>query len=65
MDGFEVCRRVRSSDDYGAPRILMLTAKGTDAERLKGIELGADAYVTKPFSTADLLGAVRELLEER
>jgi DNA-binding response OmpR family regulator len=62
MNGFEVCRRIRADPRWGALRILMLTAKGRDTEVEKGLGLGADAYVTKPFSTKDLVAQIRMLL---
>jgi DNA-binding response OmpR family regulator len=62
MSGFEVCRKIRADPRFGALRILMLTAKGRDSEVEKGLGLGADAYVTKPFSTRDLVAKVRALL---
>ena len=64
-DGFEVCRRMRDTPALAAVKIIMLTARGRDAEREKGIALGADAYITKPFSTHELLAKVRELLQVR
>ncbi len=62
-DGYEVCQQLRSSgwDDL---RIVMLTAKGRESEITKGLALGADAYVTKPFSTSDLVDTVTRLLGE-
>lgn len=63
MSGFEVCRRLREDPALAGLKILMLTAKGRDAEVEKGLGLGADAYVTKPFSTRDLVVRVRELLK--
>ncbi|HET7824871.1 MAG TPA: response regulator, partial [Anaeromyxobacter sp.] len=62
MNGFEVCRRIRADPRWRALRILMLTAKGRDTEVEKGLGLGADAYVTKPFSTKDLVAQIRMLL---
>ncbi len=59
-DGFEICRRVRS-DGHITP-ILMLTAKGQEVDRVLGLELGADDYVTKPFSRRELLARVKALL---
>jgi DNA-binding response OmpR family regulator len=60
-DGYEVCQQLRSSgwDDL---KIVMLTAKGRESEITKGLALGADAYVTKPFSTSDLVDTVTRLL---
>jgi DNA-binding response OmpR family regulator len=62
MTGFEVCERVRADPSLAATRIIMLTAKGREVEVNRGLALGADAYVTKPFSTQELVGRVRELL---
>jgi DNA-binding response OmpR family regulator len=63
LNGFEVCEAVRADPALSAVRILMLTAKGREAEKKKGLELGADGYVAKPFSTHDLVATVRSLLE--
>lgn len=63
-DGFQVCRELRSTPGTSALRIVMLTAKGGETEVEKGIALGADLYITKPFATRDLLRSVRTLLEE-
>ena len=60
LDGFEVCRLLRLETD--AP-ILMLTARGEEADRITGLELGADDYVTKPFSMRELLARVRNILK--
>ncbi len=60
-DGFEVCAALRAAG-WDALRIVMLTAKGREAEVTKGLQVGADAYVTKPFSTRDLVGEVARLL---
>ncbi|HEY6002979.1 MAG TPA: response regulator [Anaeromyxobacter sp.] len=62
MNGFEVCRLIRADPRWAKLRILMLTAKGRDTEVEKGLGLGADAYVTKPFSTKDLVAQIRALL---
>ena len=63
IDGFEVCRRLRAREAPG-PRVLMLTARGRPAEVERGRAAGADAYLTKPFSTRDLTTRVAELLAE-
>lgn len=60
--GFEVCQAVRASDELRGTKILMLTAKGRDTDIAKGLALGADAYMTKPFSTRELVQKVAELL---
>ena len=62
-NGYEVCRTIRENPALRRVKILMLTARGRDEERENGLALGADAYVTKPFSTKELLAKVRELLE--
>jgi DNA-binding response OmpR family regulator len=62
MNGFDVCQAVRADPDLSDTRILMLTAKGRDTEVSKGLGLGADGYMTKPFSTKELLAEVRKLL---
>lgn len=61
-NGFEVCQEVRGDPALAGVRILMLTARGRDTEVAKGMAIGADAYMTKPFSTRDLVDKVRELL---
>jgi two-component system, OmpR family, alkaline phosphatase synthesis response regulator PhoP len=61
-DGFEVCQRLRA-EGWSELKIVMLTAKGRDVEIEKGLALGADAYVTKPFSTAELVARVTDILE--
>lgn len=60
--GFEVCEILRADPGLAALKIVMLTAKGRDSEIAKGTGLGADAYVTKPFSTKDLVARVKSLL---
>jgi DNA-binding response OmpR family regulator len=62
LSGFEVCRRIRADPRLAGLKVLMLTAKGRDQEVEKGLGLGADAYVTKPFSTRDLVTRIRALL---
>ncbi|WP_374278417.1 response regulator transcription factor [Azonexus sp.] len=60
--GYEVCEALRADPARAGLKIVMLTAKGRDTEVAKGLAIGADAYVTKPFSTKDLVARVRELL---
>jgi DNA-binding response OmpR family regulator len=62
-DGFEVCQTLRA-EGWSELKILMLTAKGRDVEIEKGLALGADGYVTKPFSTGELVARVSEMLED-
>lgn len=61
-NGFDVCRKIRENPALRRIRIVMLTARGRDAERDEGLALGADAYLTKPFSTKELVAKVRQLL---
>ncbi|NWG74578.1 MAG: response regulator [Rubrivivax sp.] len=63
--GFEVCQELRADDAIRDTIVLMLTAKGRDTDVAKGLGVGADAYVTKPFSTRELVQKMRELLEAR
>ena len=62
VNGFDVCRRIRADPRWGKVRILMLTAKGRETDVARGVRLGADAYVTKPFATRDLVAQVRRLV---
>lgn len=62
MDGLEVCRRLRSDDRGRKVPLIMLTAKATEADRVVGLELGADDYVTKPFSPRELVARVKAIL---
>ena len=60
--GFEVCEALRADPERAGLKIVMLTAKGRDTEMAKGLAIGADAYVTKPFSTKELVDKVKEML---
>ncbi len=60
--GFEVCEALRADPARSGLLIVMLTAKGRETEVAKGLAIGADAYVTKPFSTKDLVARVRQML---
>ena len=62
VDGFEVCRQLRADPAHAGLKILLLTARGRAAEIERGIRLGADSYMTKPFATRDLVATVRQLL---
>ena len=62
--GYEVCQRLRERADWRHIKIVMLSAKGREAEVSKGLSLGADAYVTKPFSNRELVRRVGELLAD-
>ena len=62
MSGMEACRRIRAES---AVPIIMLTARGAELDRVLGLEVGADDYVTKPFSMAELIGRIRAILRRR
>lgn len=62
-DGYEVCRILREREDMVGTKVIMLTAKGQTLEKKKGLEVGADEYVTKPFSAEDLLQKIRASIE--
>ena len=61
-DGYDLCQTIRNEPRWGAVRILMLTARGREIEREKGLALGADDYITKPFSTREVVERVKQLL---
>jgi DNA-binding response OmpR family regulator len=62
--GYEVCQRMRERPEWRHIKIVMLSAKGREAEVSKGLALGADLYVTKPFSTQELIDQIEGLFEE-
>ncbi len=62
-DGFEVCETVRANPDWADIKIIMLTAKGREIEKEKGLALGASDYITKPFATKDVIDRVKAILE--
>ena len=62
IDGYEVLRTLRSRPENADMKVILLTARGREVDRLKGLDLGADLYFTKPFSTRDLVAGVAECL---
>ena len=60
--GYEICKRIRERPEWAHIKVVMLSAKGRDAEVNKGMAMGADLYVTKPFSTRELMEQIRGLL---
>ncbi len=62
LDGYHVCETIRADPKLRSVRILMLTAKSRDVEREKALALGADDYITKPFSTRELVERVKTIL---
>lgn len=64
LSGYEICQRMRAEPRWRDIKIVMLSARGREVEISKGMSLGADLYVTKPFSSADLVAALRNLLSD-
>ena len=62
MSGLEICRQIRSTKDLKTTPIIFLTAKGEEEDKLRGLDTGADDYVTKPFSQMELLARINSLL---
>jgi two-component system phosphate regulon response regulator PhoB/two-component system alkaline phosphatase synthesis response regulator PhoP len=62
LDGFDICRMMKSNHTYESIPIIMLTAKGQEADKVTGLELGADDYLTKPFSPRELIARVKAVL---
>lgn len=65
LDGFEVCRRLKQRPEMRDIPLIILTAKAAEADKVAGLELGADDYVTKPFSPRELIARIRALLRRR
>jgi DNA-binding response OmpR family regulator len=65
MNGFDLCRRVREEPDWAGVPVVFLTSKGQESDKILGLELGGDDYVTKPFSVGELLARVRAVLRRR
>ena len=61
-NGYDLCQTIRANPEWSDVRIIMLTAKGRDIEREKGLALGADDYITKPFSTREVMERVKRYL---
>lgn len=64
-NGYEICQAIKSDPGLRTIPVIMLSAKGQEVEVLKGLELGAASYVTKPFGNADILEAIRAVLPTR
>ena len=63
LDGFEICQEIREKSTLNHIKIILLTAKGREVDITKGMALGADAYITKPFATRELVEKVHQMLE--
>ena len=61
LSGIEICRRIRARAELGDMPVIMLTARGEEADRIRGLDTGADDYLTKPFSIPELIARVRAL----
>jgi DNA-binding response OmpR family regulator len=64
-DGFDLCRQIRSTPDLARTPVIFLTAKSAETDRVKGLELGGDDYITKPFSPRELVARVRTVLRSQ
>ena len=62
MSGLEICRQIRTSKDLKKTPVIFLTAKGQEEDKLRGLDTGADDYITKPFSQLELLARINALL---
>jgi len=65
LNGYDVCERIRANAAWQTIRIVLLTAKGREVEKEKGLALGADDYITKPFSNQELIDKVQALLSQQ
>ena len=65
MDGFELCKKIKSSFEFSHVPVILLTAKNTLQSKIEGLELGADAYIEKPFSQQHLQAQIQSLLNNR
>ncbi len=64
VDGYEICKHIRKTPDLNHTRVIFLSAKTSEAAIQKGLDMGASRYITKPFSTRELVKEVKELLNE-
>ena len=62
IDGYEVCRRLKADEQYKKVPIAMFTARASESDKKRGYEVGADAYITKPFEPGEFLNKIRQLL---
>ncbi len=65
MNGYEVCRHIKSDPGLSDIHVIMLTAKGQESDRVKGLAVGADEYMTKPFSPSKIIQRVKDVMAER
>jgi DNA-binding response OmpR family regulator len=62
LDGYEIYQMIRAREEWDSIRIIFLTAKNREADMAKGLAMGADAYITKPFSNTELVEQIKELI---
>jgi DNA-binding response OmpR family regulator len=65
LDGFEICKMMKNDTRYSSIPIIMLTAKGQERDKVAGLDLGADDYLTKPFSPRELIARINAVLRDR
>ena len=65
LSGYEICQRIKSDPDLSSTHVIMLTAKGQEADRLRSVEVGANEYITKPFDPDYLIGRIAHVLDVR
>ncbi|MZR31893.1 phosphate regulon transcriptional regulator PhoB [Sneathiella litorea] len=65
VSGIEICRRLRRDQKHSNLPVIMITARGEEADRVRGLDVGADDYVSKPFSPAELMARIRAVLRRR
>ena len=63
LDGYEVCRQIKACEELASTYVILLTAKGEEADRRRGVEAGADDYMTKPFSPSRAVDRVKAALD--
>jgi two-component system alkaline phosphatase synthesis response regulator PhoP len=65
MNGYDVCQKIKSDPELNRVHVIMLTAKGQESDRVKGLAAGADEYMTKPFSPSKIIQRVKDVMAER
>jgi DNA-binding response OmpR family regulator len=63
LNGYEVCRRIKEDAELSSTYVILLTARGQEVDRVRGIDVGADEYITKPFDPDDIIQRTQEILQ--
>ena len=63
LSGYEVCRRIKEDVELSSTYVILLTARGQEVDRVRGIDVGADEYITKPFDPDDIIQRTQEILQ--